>query len=166
MQLALFKEKKSYGGAARGRKRARVFTTKQAMHFTLKARRYIQHERRYILGELDRLAARFGLQIYEHAVNKDHLHVKLRARSRESYRKFIRAFCGLLARKMGKGLRKHLPFGRPIAWGKDFRRVTEYILVNQLEVFGLVTRRERIPFWRRSGARLSFQEDWVVVFSG
>jgi hypothetical protein len=164
MQQSLFSQKPFLGGRAKGRKRARVFTTKKAMHFTLKARQLIQNRKRLVERELNKQAEHFGIRLYERSVNGYHLHVLLKAPSRASYRSFIRAFCGILARKMGKGMWKQLPYGRPVAWGKDFRNVVEYVLLNKLEAFGLVARRKRIPYWRHTGERLSFREDWAIRF--
>ena len=79
---------------------------------------------------------RFGIRLYDQAVNHDHLHFVLKISGRREYAQFIRALTGFLARKLGKGLWKVLPFTRIASWGRDFQRLKAYLCQNREEAGG------------------------------
>ena len=113
------------------------------MHFVLKSKRNLYRERKNIEGSLRKHAASFGHKIYGVAVAKDHVHFAILVSNRENYRKFIRAFTGLLARMLGKKLWSLLPYSRIASWGREFRGLQNYLALNRAEAAG------EIPFQPR-----------------
>lgn len=96
-------------------------------------------------------AKKFGVGIADQANVGNHLHLKIRIASRESFQKFLKSVTNLIARKV-TGARKGKPFGR--FWqGLAFTRVlmsyTEelnlrgYIMANRLEAATSPAARER-----------------------
>ncbi|MGZ3662576.1 MAG: hypothetical protein ACXVCK_20930 [Bdellovibrionota bacterium] len=86
--------------------------------------------------ELIRLAAKFHIRVYSIATAHDHLHFVARLLSRAHYVKFIRARCGLVARKLGTKLWAELPFSRVGTWGRDFKQLLVYLKKNCEEANG------------------------------
>lgn len=139
-QTSLFKvpELKHGGELARGkRKNRRPLCPKRPLHLVLKARSSnLYNNSSWIEKDARRLALKFHLTVYSLAVNFDHIHFALRIPGRRQYAAFLRSFTGLLARKLGAGLWKLLPFTRVLAWGKDFRQVLAYLRKNREEAAG------------------------------
>jgi len=102
--------------------------------------------------ELKRLADKFHIRVYSFAVAHDHLHFVARIPSRAHYVKFIRALCGLLARKLGAKLWALPPFSRVATWGRDFKALLNYLAKNREEAAG------RRPYEPR--------KDWYKRFRG
>lgn len=132
------------------RKSRRPLCTKRAVHLILKSRSANLYAKRIkIEQEARRLCAKFKIKAYSLAVNRDHIHFVLKFPGRESYKAFLRAFTGLLARQLGKGLWVLLPFTRVLAWGKDFRSVLAYLRKNREEAAGLIPYEPRKNWYRR-----------------
>jgi len=80
---------------------------------------------------LDALAQRHGVRVLASSIGRDQIHLLVRARSREGFQAFLRAFAGLTARlvtgaKKGKPSGRFwdaLTFSRVLAWGKEFDAV-------------------------------------------
>ncbi|MGZ3733578.1 MAG: transposase [Bdellovibrionota bacterium] len=126
------------GELARGHRKARrPLSCKRPVHFVLKSRRRIYEKRRVVEKELQRQAAKFHIRVYDFAVAHDHLHFVVRIPSRAHYVKFIRALCGLLARKLGSGKLWALPpFSRVATWGREFQWLKSYLKKNREEAAG------------------------------
>ncbi len=101
------------------RKQSRPFSSRKPLHVTFRSsrargpwslRRKV-HEAA-IAEELDRAAQRFGVKIYEKAVAATHLHLLLRARSREGLQNFLRCIGGRIAQRVTGACR-----GRPCPEG-------------------------------------------------
>jgi REP element-mobilizing transposase RayT len=103
------------------------------------------HERR--TRELvHRLARKFGVRVYRFANSGNHLHLLVKAPTREASQNYLRALAGMLARAV-TGARKgrpivgkfwdHLAFSRVVAWGKDFTRTRRYVITNEIEAAGM-----------------------------
>jgi hypothetical protein len=105
--------------------------------------------------ETKRLAAKFGIKIYDTALAKDHLHLVFTILSRKDYIAFIRAVTGLLARKLGKGLWQLLPFSRVSHWGKAYRALRKYLEQNRLEAAGIQPYKKRKDYYRKWRSRAS-----------
>ncbi len=130
------------------RKTKRPLSTKHPLHLILKSScGGVFNPGNVSLENLIRSQTKkFGIKIYELALNWSHIHFILKIESRKNYNKFIRSLTAAVAKQIRK-LKPHLevifdlrPFTRIISWGRDFKRVLEYALLNQMEAFGLVTR--------------------------
>jgi REP element-mobilizing transposase RayT len=144
-----------HGGelALQKRKNRRPLARKRPIHLILKAKKAFQEHSALIHQETKRLAAKFGIKIYDTALANDHFHLVLTIPSRKDYVAFIRALTGLLARKLGKGLCLLLPFSRVSNWGKAYRALRKYLEQNRLETAGLTPYKKRKDYyrkWRRS----------------
>jgi REP element-mobilizing transposase RayT len=129
----------------------RTLSTKNPMHLVLKSKREILFKNKDKVGKLlMKQAKKFGIKSYGYSIQKDHIHFVLRIFNREDYIKFIRAFTGLLARLLGKGLFKFRPFTRIAHWGRDLQNLRNYLFQNDMEVYGVWDKSTRqIPaVWR------------------
>jgi hypothetical protein len=107
---------------------------------------------RRAIGEIVRgRAARAGVKVYGFANSGNHLHIVIRARTRESFQSYARVIAGLIARRV-TGARKGKPSGRfwdallftrVMEWGRAFRVALGYLRQNRLEAWGVVEYRER-----------------------
>ncbi len=145
--------RKEFGGSLLEgkRKTKRPLSTKHPLHLILKS----SYSGVFAPGNisLEKLirsqAKKFGLKIYDLALNWSHIHFILKIESRKDYNKFIRSLTAILAKRIRK-LKPHLevifelrPFTRIISWGRDFKRVLEYAILNQMEAFGMIIRTKR-----------------------
>ena len=150
------------------RKGKRPFDPKQALHVVLRsslARGQYSMLRpshcNHIRNLMDRLKTRWNISVYRYANVGNHLHLLIRAKSREDWQGFIREFSGGIAMivtgaKKGNGLPRskskdipesakrgfwdYLVFSRIVAFGKDFKGVAEYVLKNLWEGAGVPVR--------------------------
>ena len=145
------------------RKELRPITTKKAMHLVFRSDNatkelsFLKHE-----GLVRRLikenAKRFYVQVYEVSINSNHLHFLVRPKSREGFKNFLRAFTGILARKMLKGKPSLSHFwsstiySRIIYWGRAFKIAQNYVLQNTLEARGLIAYQPRRTKQRKTVA--------------
>jgi hypothetical protein len=107
-----------------------------------------------VAEELERAARRFGIKIYERAVLAMHLHLLLRARSREGLQNFLRMVGGRIVQRV-TGARKGRPcevefwdelaYSRVVSWGREFEIVRRYVRQNLFETMGLIAFRPRGP---------------------
>jgi REP element-mobilizing transposase RayT len=97
------------------------------------------------------LARRHGVRVYEFAVTSNHLHAVLRAKTRAHFQAFLRAFAGVAARLVTGARRGHpvgrfwddLAYSRVLHWGREFRKVRDYVIQNAMEALDLVPYRRR-----------------------
>ncbi len=140
------------------RKQARPFSSHRPMHLVLRsscARGAWSLRRRAneaaIAEEIEEAARRFGVKIYERATTETHLHLLVRARSRESLSNFLRVVGGRIAQRVTgahkgqpcQGFWDEVAWSRVVAWGRDFKAVCAYVVLNLFETMGLVPRRSR-----------------------
>ena len=103
-------------------------------------------------------AKKNNIRLYEYSNGGNHLHILLRAKTREAYDRFIRSITGLIARHVGKSERgvplkrkfwDARPFTRIVGFAKrEFETVKRYFLRNDLEALGwirYVPRHKRMP---------------------
>ena len=155
-QMFLFKNIKPsstspYGGQllVGRRKTKRPLNVKQPLHVVLRgdtSRCGSLVKKQIFIGmTLTKMAARFRVKIYEKAVVSNHLHLVLKFSKTEDYKNFVRAVTGILAKRFE--LRwLFRPFTRIIFWGRDFKRVCQYVHMNFLEAEGIINyqiRRQR-----------------------
>lgn len=153
---------------------ARPLHTKKALHVVLKSKKatgaYSFNNKKWeqpIWDLIARHAKKNDVTIYSYANAGNHLHLLLRAKSREGYNCFIRAVSGLIVRlvtgaQKGKSLNGKFwdgrPFSRIVHFGKDFQKVKSYLLRNTLEVIGWIPKisrskkltKEWKAFWHRT----------------
>ena len=152
---------KEFGGALlKGNPReARPISTKRPIHLVMRSslargeHSFLRPGRaRHVQKLVHELARRKGVKIYRFANSGNHLHFVLLARSRESFRAYLRALTGILARVtlgVERGRARAIrfwdarPFTRVLEWGRDFRGACAYLLQNELEAIGFVAYRPR-----------------------
>jgi hypothetical protein len=155
------------GGTSAGkRKEERPFSRRMPLHVTFRsphARGAWSLRRKAneaaVAEELERAARRFGIKIYERAVLAMHLHLLLRARSREGLQNFLRMVGGRIVQRVTGARKGHpcgvefweeLAYSRILTWGHEFDAVRRYIIQNLFETMGLAAFRPRGPSKRRA----------------
>ncbi len=159
-QLTLFKTPSlSHGGtAAKGkRKTMRPIDTKRALHLVLRSTRargdwslLSPRNAKPIRRLIDRMAARFGVRIYNFSNVGNHLHLIVRVRTRKGFQDFLRTIAariavGVTRAKKGRALKitsgrkfwDALAFTRVLNWGRDYIDTQIYMTKNLFEGEGL-----------------------------
>lgn len=145
---------KFFGGSyLRGNAKVkRPITTKRPMHCTMRSSLARGPFSFFRFGEaiestIYRQGRKFGVKIYKYANGGNHLHLIVMPRSRKALHDFLRAISGLIARIVTgaeRGKSKNLrfwdarPWTRIVEWGRDFRRVCDYLVQNTLEALGFI----------------------------
>lgn len=181
----------AYGGehTKSKRKSARPFDPKQALHVVLRSSKArgqfsLLHPLHcnHIESHLRRLAKRWGVRVYRYANVGNHLHLLIQAPSRAVWQRFIREFSGAVA-MMVSGARKgyglprskatdvaesakrgfwdHVVFTRIVQFGRDFKGVAQYVLVNLWEGAGVPLRK----YLNRGYRVLNISEEGAVLLS-
>jgi REP element-mobilizing transposase RayT len=168
------KMKREHGGRiSEGKRRGRrPLNSRLSLHITLKShhalgRRSLFRHKKMILVVMKKTARHFEVKVYNYAICGNHLHLLLKGHDRRSLQNFFRVFAGhtaqnilalhpLQARAGGapekaKGCAKNqrkfwsfLLYSRQVSWGREFKKVSEYIERNVLELLKLVAYR-RLP---------------------
>ena len=181
--LAAKSQKKFFGGALLKdkRKSLRPLSSKDAIHFVLRSS-WATGKDSFLASKnhkaVDRIitnfAKKFGVKIYERAINTNHIHLLLKITNRVLYRAFIRAVAGKIASqvmgeqsfklfrqsrlksKAGEGSKalekgqkfwEFRPFSRIVNWGRDYRTCVGYLKQNILEALGFVPYRARKNYY-------------------
>jgi REP element-mobilizing transposase RayT len=150
---------KEFGGIhIKGNARSqRPVAAKRPMHLVMRStlavgsRSFLRKRRQ--LEELVRKTGKAkGVKIYRMANAGNHLHLIVLPKTRASYRAFIRAISGLIARStlgaqrgraLGQKFWDALPFTRILEWGRDYRNTCDYLLQNTLEALGFIPYKPR-----------------------
>jgi REP element-mobilizing transposase RayT len=139
----------AYGGellkTRAGRRHGRPLSASATMHFVLRSSRargplsFRRPQNEELVRELLRKFTRkSGIHVLDLAIPGNHLHLHVKIRDRRSYKAFIRAFTGSVARCLGaKKLWDRRPFSRVVRGRRDFLGLRDYIRLNQLETLGL-----------------------------
>ena len=155
-----------HGGelAKRRRKVGRPFSGRRPIHFVFRSScargpwSLLEPTNRAVVDALlQRLSKRFGVLIYRAANAGNHLHLLLRCRLRRNLQSFLRAFTGQVACAITgarRGARRgkfwdDLAYSRLVTWGREFRTVQNYVLLNEQEAEGVVPLRPRRRVPRR-----------------
>jgi REP element-mobilizing transposase RayT len=136
--------KKEFGGSLLTGKRKcrRPLSTKHPIHLILKTgRAKLFHPANNDLVKIIKSdAQKFGVKIYDVAVNWSHIHLLIQLPSRDAYNRFIRSITSRLVayfeRKSGwnlKGLFDLRPYTRILTWGKQMITVLNYSQMNKIE---------------------------------
>jgi REP element-mobilizing transposase RayT len=135
------------------RKERRPLSTKHPIHLVLRSELsgIFNPGNRSLENLIRSKAKKFGIKVYDLALNWSHIHVVIRIRNRESDNAFIRALTGTIARKIqiSQGQVRKIfalrPFTRILNWGRDFKQVLQYQIINQMEAYGLFHRQKKFP---------------------
>ena len=113
-QLSLFQDKelrpkKDHGGslAVQKRRAKRPLNIKQSHYITMKsyhavgARSLFRHKK-LILGLIKKNAFKFHIKVYEYAIQGNHLHLLVKAQTREGLQNFFRVVAGHVAQRILK----------------------------------------------------------------
>jgi len=157
--------KKEFGGGLlQGkRKSARPLSTKKPIHLILKCsgKSVFNPSNRKLENLIRNQANKYGIKIYEIALNWTHVHLLIKLPSRDAYVAFIRTVTSLIVsfvskaqgivsksksfvtKTKGLDLKSIFdlrPYTKILSWGKQFQAVVEYIELNTLESLGLIVR--------------------------
>ena len=149
------------GGTTRGRRKTRrPLDPRRPIHLTMRASRAVgawsllhPANVRHIDAFVAATARKWGVRIQERANVGNHLHLLIRAPSRAAFQAFLRELAGGIAMRVTGSRKSHgidggrfwdeLAYTRVVEWGRDFRRVSAYIVTNLFEAAGLISRREK-----------------------
>ena len=151
----MIRQTESGGSFSKGtRKERRVFSSKQAMHIVLRSEKasgnlsfMAGQNQKAVRASLLCLAARWGITLYDHAINSNHVHLLLRARSKADLSGFLRTVSSRIAMRL-TGAKKGAAlanrfwsdriYSKLVSWGREFERVRKYIEQNVLESLGQI----------------------------
>lgn len=98
------------------------------------------------------ICAKYGFRIHEYANVGNHLHLLISFKSKGNWPRFIRELTGRIAQsvqdlrgpKKGFHFWKQRPFTRIVrGWQRAYRIAKDYLVLNQLEGAGLISRLDR-----------------------
>jgi len=153
--------KKEFGGSLLHgkRKSARPLSTKNPIHLILKCsgKRIFSPIDRKLENLIRHQAHKYGIKIYEIALNWSHVHLLINLPSRDAYVAFIRTVTslivsfvskaqGIVSKSKGLDLKSIFdlrPYTKILSWGKQFQTVVEYVELNTLEALGLIVREKK-----------------------
>jgi REP element-mobilizing transposase RayT len=147
------------GGLNQGqRKLARPIDTRKPLHVVFRSERArgewslnrLRHAEK-IEKLVKSLGRRHHVQIMQYANAGNHLHMVVRAKDRDEFKRFSKTLTGLVARlvtgaKKGNPMGKFwdsLFFSRVIEWGRAVVNAKDYVLQNMLETEGWMDYRPR-----------------------
>src|SRR5271170_2326550 len=150
------KAPKEYGGSTRKGKRKiqRPFDPKRPLHLSLRASearagRSLLHQnlKWKVWSHLERISRSRRVRIYRYANVGNHLHLLVQARTRRDFQAFLREFAGAVA-VTATGAAKGRPqkfwdglaWSEVVGWGRHYKNVVRYIMLNVLEASGLRNR--------------------------
>jgi len=153
--------KKDFGGSLlQGkRKTARPLSTKHPIHLVLKSTggRHFHPTSRKLEKLFRTQAQKYGIRIYDLALNWSHIHALITIPSRQAYQAFIRTLTAAIVRRLSSTLGKSLqglfdlrPFTRILSWGREFTSVRGYLELNQMEALGLIFRQSKSVVFGKS----------------
>jgi REP element-mobilizing transposase RayT len=152
LQMAFANDyKKEFGGSLLlgKRKTARPIAVKKPMHLILKTTKLspFNPTNRNLEKIIKSHALRFGIKIYNFAINNNHIHMVMKLPTREAYFAFIKTVTAAIVSYLSKALSKDLrglfdlrPFTKILSWGKQFETAMDYMILNQQEALGLIKR--------------------------
>lgn len=145
------KASKEFGGSLLigKRKVKRILSFSKPMHFVFKSENaknslaFVRFQKQII--ELMKNVSRIcGIKVYDMAVNFNHIHLVVLLSNDDSYKKWIRHLTSAIVAMMSKVVKTNLtkfftlrPYSRIVDWGRQFKTVLNYQILNQLEVVGL-----------------------------
>lgn len=143
-----------FGGSLLGKgnpRGKRPLSTKKPIHVTMRSTKAVG--RRSLLNRyasqitqstLAECAKRSGVRIYRYQNVGNHIHLVIRLHHRSSWSRFIRCFTSLLKLRLEKLWREPItrlfdlrPFTRVGSWGREFRTLSDYVLKNYMDRWGI-----------------------------
>ena len=141
------------------RKKSRPLNTRKPIHLTLRSSYAVgKHSFRtkrneaFISKLIKELSRKWGIRIYKHSINSNHLHFSLKALTRRGFQNFLRVLSAQVATFV-TGAKKGKPFGKRFfdlpaftrigEWGKAFKTLTDYVVQNVMEARGLIAYQPR-----------------------
>ncbi|MCM2279536.1 MAG: transposase [Oligoflexia bacterium] len=137
------------------RKTARPMSPRLPLHVVLRSEKAkddwsllrVKHEKR-VKNLVFGFAKRFHVKVYRYANAGNHLHLVLKAKSKDGFQAYLRALTGTIARTITgarKGVRKGrfwdaLAYSRVVTWGRELKNVSFYVIMNELEGLGIWSR--------------------------
>ena len=122
------------------RKNERTLAFKKPMHLVLKGDIKVSgsllNHRKIIDQQIQSLAEKFFVKIYNYAIERTHVHFAVRFNDKENYKRFIRALTGRLAQLL-KIKFIYRPYTKIIEWGRQFQNLLLYVTQNHQEAMGL-----------------------------
>lgn len=121
------------------RKSQRILAFKKPIHLVLKgdikkSGSLLKH-RKTITDQIEKWANKFSIEIYNFAVEFNHIHFSAKLSSRENYNKFIKALTGRLAQLINfKFILR--PYTKIVNWGCHFKNLFNYVTQNHEEATG------------------------------
>jgi len=179
------KSRQEHGGSlAIGRRRkARPLNIKRSHHITLKSihavgPRSLFRHKKMILSLMKKYSVRFQVKVYEYAIQGNHIHLLIKAQSREGMQNFFRVIAGHSAQRIlkefplnqnaggapGNGGQKvgckknqrvfwsYLVYSRVVSWGQEFDTVTAYIQKNTLELLQIIAYQPRFKSAKKNSS--------------
>ncbi len=125
------------------RKTARPIAVKRAMHVVFrsdnaKGSTSFTRKNQPIRSILQKESKRFYVNLYKVAICGNHIHMCVKAKTKEGFKNFLRATSGQIAKLSKIKLWSTIPYTRIIDWGKAFKQVIQYVHKNELETLGLI----------------------------
>jgi len=123
------------------RKSSRPFSKKAALHLVLKSETVISLllpcHRKAIEEALLKLSKKWGITLYDKAINTNHLHLLIKAMSKITLSHFLRALSGIIAMKI-TGAKKGRPvkfwakrvYSRIVSFGREFSRGSPNLILS------------------------------------
>lgn len=133
------------------RKIKRPLSTKRPIHLILRSSKHdLRKNERQLTQRWNQLSSKFGIKTYRLVVASNHVHAIVRLHSQRLYNQFIQALTGTLSTRLHiKWLTR--PTTRIAQWGKDFKRLKQYLHLNFLEANHLIEyqpkRTRDLPDW-------------------
>lgn len=160
-----------HGGSLRQKswgRGARPLSTRHSLHVVFKIERSavprgLRHPKSFLCVNqvVAQYARRFGVGVAQMSVQRDHIHILVRARRRYGFQHFFRVVAGQIAQRMtdppdgargGRKFWKARPFTRVVRGWPAERTVRDYIQLNECEVTG------RIPYQKERLRGLTLEQ--------
>ena len=141
----------AFGGSVNAKKRkiARPLCVKRPLHVVLRAPKakgqwdlLRRDNAKLLFLLLSRYAKQFDVRVYQFANVSNHCHFLVKAKTKEGFRNFLRAFAGQVAQRItkagpGRPLKERfwelIAFTRIIEWGKAYTHAKNYLYKNILQ---------------------------------
>ena len=164
------------------RRSRRVLSTRESLHLTLRSdlaigsRSLLRHTD-IVVRVMQKAASLFRVRIYRFAIASNHVHLLVPGKSRLELQNFFRVLAGHMAQMIlercplsrvereqnqakQQGSQKNrrqfwalLTYTRIVSWGREFMRVSNYILRNTLEALRIIAYEPRKGKRPRAGPR-------------
>ncbi len=142
--------------------------------------RSLFRHKKMILSVVRKNSYKFHIKVYEYAIQGNHIHLLVKAKTRESLQNFFRVLAGHVAQRIlkehplkpsagggapastpikRKGCEKnqrkfwsYLLYSRIVTWGREFKRVVGYIQQNTLELLNIIAYQPRTTSGKKNSS--------------